>query len=171
ILFMSVYEDITGNLWVGTWGDGIFKVLVSEKKLFPVGQKGVMITYTSQRLNNEELFWCARNGLAGFDRQNNMHTLMIHQNDDPFSLRNDVVSALFTDKQNQLWIGYEKQGIQILSPGNQLVRTYTISSGKDEKKISSISAIALNNNSIFLGGWYNAALCKLNNEFKPIQWW
>jgi ligand-binding sensor domain-containing protein len=38
-------------------------------------------------------------------------------------------------------------------------------------KISSVSAIATKDNSTYLGGWYNAALCKLNNEFKPVKWW
>lgn len=171
ILFMSVYEDKKGDLWVGTWGDGVYKILVAEKKLLPVEQKSVTLTYSAQKLKDEDLFWYSNNGLIGYNERNKTHISLFHRNDDPFSLRNDNISVLFTDKQDQLWIGYEKQGIQILSPGNQLIRSYTISSNTDKIKISSVSAIAIKDSSIYLGGWYNAALCKLNNEFKPVRWW
>ncbi len=171
ILFMSVYEDKKGDLWAGTWGDGVYKILVAEKKLLAVEQKSVTLTYSSQELKNEELFWYSNNGLNGYNEKNKTHISLVHQNDDPFSLRNDNISVLFTDKQDQLWIGYEKQGIQILSPGNQLIKTYTISSNTDKIKISSVGVIATKDNSIYLGGWYNAALCILNNEFQPVKWW
>jgi signal transduction histidine kinase len=80
-----------------------------------------------------------------------------------------VISVLFTDRQNQLWIGYEKEGIQILSPGNQSVKTYSVLS--KQHNISSIGVIAEKNNFLYLGGWYINALCKLNKNYEVIKWW
>jgi signal transduction histidine kinase/ligand-binding sensor domain-containing protein len=169
ILFTGVYEDENGELWVGTWGYGIFKILVAEKKLIPVGKKGVVLTYTSQKLNGEELFWNANNGLIGINTQQKTQTHVQHKSDDPYSLRKDAIEALFTDKQGQLWIGYATQGIQILSPGNQLVKTYAISSSHGN--ISSVGVIAKHKNVIYVGGWYNDALHELSNNYKIIREW
>jgi signal transduction histidine kinase/ligand-binding sensor domain-containing protein len=169
ILFSSVYEDMGGGLWVGTWGYGIFKISTTERKLLPIGAKDVTLTYSSQDLNGQSILWCSFKGLESIDRENKIVTQLSHVNDDPFSVRKDVISVLFTDKQNQLWIGYEKEGIQILSPGNQSVKTYPVSS--NQHNISSIGVIAEKNNSLYLGGWYIHALCKLNKNYEVVKWW
>jgi len=168
ILFSSVYEDKNGELWVGTWGYGIFEILTKENKLLPIGNKDVTLAYSSQYLNGQSFLWCSYKGLESIDTEKKI-TQLSHKNDDPFSVRKDVVSVLFTDRQNQLWIGYEKEGIQILSPGNQSVKTYPVLSR--EHNISSIGAIAEKNGFLYLGGWYVNALCKLNKHYQVIKWW
>ena len=169
ILFSSVYEDKRGELWVGTWGYGIFKILISERKLLPIGNKNVNLTYSSQDLNGQSFLWCPDKGLESIDTENKINMQLSHKNDDPFSVRKDVISVLFTDRQNQLWIGYEKEGIQILSPGNQSVKTYPVLS--KQHIISSIGVIAEKNNFLYLGGWYIHALCKLNKNYEVVKWW
>src|SRR4029078_3694932 len=169
ILFSSVYEDKRGELWVGTWRYGIFKILISERKLLPIGNKNVNLTYSSQDLNGQSFLWCPDKGLESIDTENKINMQLSHKNDDPFSVRKDVISVLFTDRQNQLWIGYEKEGIQILSPGNQSVKTYPVLS--KQHIISSIGVIAEKNNFLYLGGWYIHALCKLNKNYEVVKWW
>jgi len=169
ILFSSVYEDKNGELWVGTWGYGIFRILVNEKKLQPIGDKDINLTYSSQDLNGHSFLWCSSKGLEGISNENKISTHLSHSNDDPFSVRKDVISVLFTDRQNQLWIGYEKEGIQILSPGNQSVKTYPVLSSQHE--ISSVGIIAEKGDFFYLGGWYVNALCKLNKNYEVIKWW
>lgn len=171
ILFSSVYENKDGELWVGTWGYGIYKISIAENKLLKVDSPGVILTYSSQNLNNQPVLWYANDGIKSIDEHNKIRSRLLHVNDDPYSLRNDPVQALFTDKQNQLWIGYEKQGIQILSPGNQLIKAHTISSDNDKDNIGSVGPILKSGNSVFVGGWYNNALCELDNDFKVVKWW
>jgi len=169
ILFSSVYEDKNGGLWVGTWGYGIFKISINEKKLLSIGNKDLILAYSSQDLNGQSILWFSYNGLESINRENKIVTQLSHKNDDPFSARKDVISVLFTDRQNQLWIGYEKEGIQILTPGNQSVKTYPVL--LNQHNISSIGVIAEKNDFLYLGGWYVNALCKLNRNFEVIKWW
>src|SRR6185295_15493525 len=129
----------------------------------------VNLTYSSQDLNGQSFLWCPDKGLESIDTENKINMQLSHKNDDPFSVRKDVISVLFTDRQNQLWIGYEKEGIQILSPGNQSVKTYPVLS--DQHNISSIGVIAEKNNFLYLGGWYINALCKLDKNYKVARWW
>ncbi|MFI5185565.1 MAG: two-component regulator propeller domain-containing protein [Chitinophagales bacterium] len=176
ILFGIVNEDKTGALRVGTWGYGIFKILLSDNfhsdkkgKLTLLSDKAVILSYSSQQLNNKQIFWYASKGLVSLDDENKIQSRLVHQNDDPYSMRSDAIQILFTDKQNQLWIGYEKGGIQILSPGNQLIKTFPVLS--EYHNISSIGVIAEKNNFFYVGGWYNNALCKLDKNYKIVKWW
>jgi signal transduction histidine kinase/ligand-binding sensor domain-containing protein len=168
-VFSSVYEDKSGNLYVGTWGYGLFKILFNEKRLVQLYPHSVVLTYASQQLNGENFLWSAVNGLTGF---NNGHIQwqLSHESDNIFSLRNDGVSTLYTDKQGQLWIGFEKKGIQVLSPGNQLIKNHPIPYNK-EHAIGSVGSIVKKGNEIFAGGWYKDALCKLDGDFNIEKWW
>ena len=74
ILFSSVYERQNGELWVGTWGYGIFKILMSEKKLLPIGNKDVTLTYSSQDLDGQSFLWCSYKGIEGIDKENEIAT-------------------------------------------------------------------------------------------------
>src|SRR5689334_32977 len=74
ILFSSVYEDKKGELWVGTWGYGVFKILTGEKKLLPIGNKDITLTYSSQVLNGQSFLWCSYKGLESIDWQNKIST-------------------------------------------------------------------------------------------------
>ena len=170
ILFSQVYEDKNNNLWVGTWGYGVFKILPVQKKLVPVSERTLVLVYTSQELNGHEVFWYPSYGLVSVD-ENNRQTKISYQNDNPYSPKDDGVSALFTDRQNQLWIGYTQSGVQLISPGNQMIKTYIISPKTGPHRISSVGAILKTNTSLYVGGWYADALCKLTNDFKIEKWW
>ncbi len=171
ILFSNAYEDRTGTLWVGSWGYGVFKVLPRERKLISLGSRSVSLTYTSQKLGGEDLLWYTDNGLVGINTMGEIKSSQVYNNNDPFSLRNEAITTLFTDRQGQLWIGYTTQGIQIMSPGNQLIKTYPVSRETDRHKISSVGAVFKKNNSVYLGGWYADAVCKLGPDFKVAKWW
>ncbi|HEY0432241.1 MAG TPA: two-component regulator propeller domain-containing protein, partial [Chitinophagaceae bacterium] len=173
ILFGQVCEDRNGVLRAGTWGYGVFNVLppdgVRAGNLQRVSESGVILSYSTQRLGGQEVFWYGNDGLTSLDRQDHRVMRLTHQNDDPFSLRKDAIRVLFTDKQNQLWIGYEKSGIQIISPGNLLVQNHTVlSPGHD---ISSVGVITGTRDGYYIGGWYKDALCKLNRSYRVIKWW
>ena len=165
-----MYEDGIGNLYAGTWGYGLLRVLVNEKKLMPVGEKGVVLTYTSQQLSGQNFLWIASNGLTGFNDKDQIQSHLTHESDNSFSLRNDAISSLYTDNQGQLWIGFEKKGIQVLSPGNQLIKNHVIPHN-DEHEIGSVGVIVKKGNDLFAGGWYKDALCKLDHDFKIERWW
>ncbi|HEY2720256.1 MAG TPA: two-component regulator propeller domain-containing protein, partial [Chitinophagaceae bacterium] len=174
ILFGSVYEDQDGELYVGTWGYGLFRIQLPQNSLAKLtlsqlSNKGVILSYASQKLEGKKIFWFPDKGVTGIDTENRISTTLAHENDNPFSMRNDPVRVLFTDKQNQLWLGYEKQGIQILSPGNQLIKTYPIVSASHS--ISSVGVIAEKNNFFYVGGWYQNALCKLDRNYHVVKWW
>jgi len=175
ILFGQVDQDKSGELRVGTWGYGVFKIsmdsFATNKKVFliPIGNKGVTLAYASQWLESKEVFWYANEGLVSVGADNKLRSRLAHTDNDPLSIHKDAIKVLFTDKQDQLWIGYEKEGIQILSPGNQIIKTHPILS--ESHLITSVGVIAEKNDFFYVGGWYNSALCKLDKNFKIVRWW
>jgi signal transduction histidine kinase/ligand-binding sensor domain-containing protein len=172
IIFLPVQEDSAGNLWVGTWTYGMFKILPGEKKLQAVEKGGVHLVYASQQLNHTDLLWYSGDGLTSLDKTNGRTEKVVHENDNPYSLRNDGISALYTDRQDQLWIGYASQGVQLLSPGNQLIKKYDLQiPGPKKDQVGSVNAILQQNDGFFIGGWYKAALVRVDKDFHIKKSW
>lgn len=168
IIFMPAYEDGGGDLWVGTWGYGFFKILPGENRLQLV-HPGNCFTYAAQELNGRAFVWYAAGGLQRYGKREGSREPLSYLPGNAFSPRADEVSALFTDRQGQLWLGYNSQGVQVLNPANQLVRTHFLQGAKATMR--SVNAFAPKGDELVLGGWYQSAACKVNRDGAATRWW
>lgn len=169
VIFLPVQEDAQGNLFVGTWLYGLLKILPEQQRLINISTNNTCLNYTSQQLNGNNLFWFVCNGLTVFNNNTLKSYKQLHVADNPYSIYNDEVSALYTDRQGQVWIGYTSSGVQLLNPYNQLIKTYLLNDKNG--KIRSANAFAEKEGNLYIGGWYADALCKLNKNYTIEKWW
>jgi DNA-binding NtrC family response regulator/ligand-binding sensor domain-containing protein len=110
---ISVIEDHLGDLWIGTWSDGLIKFdrkteifnnyLPDENDPHSLITDGVYIMYE----DNDNTLWLGTigEGLEKFDR---VTETFIHYRYDPEnlnSLSNNAVNAIVEDSEGNLWIG------------------------------------------------------------------
>lgn len=166
--FFNVTEDPAGNLFCGTWDDGLFKLNPEKEKFDTIEAGGLKGTYAFQVFGKETLFWYG-NWLKSYNLQSNKKYIYENKEGLPYSKRNDEIAALFADRQNQLWIGYATQGIQIVSPSNQAFKTYKLSGSKETFPV--VNCFVKTKHFAYAGGWYNYSLAKLDSNNKPVKIW
>ena len=111
----AVYEDHSGLLWIGTYGGGLNQL---DRK------NGQFVHYKHDEndpnsLSTNNIYWdhslyedsggtlwiCTNGGgLNQFDRQTKTFVRYQHDDNDPNSLSDDIVSAVYEDQAGILWI-------------------------------------------------------------------
>ena len=122
---LSMYEDKSGIVWIGTNFGGINKYNLNKRKFAHYkSQPG-----KSNSLNNNSILsvyeahdgtiWLGTNGggLNCFDRENNKFTHYTFNPSDERSLSNNVVRSITEDKYNRLWIATD-YGLNRYDPEN-----------------------------------------------------
>jgi ligand-binding sensor domain-containing protein/signal transduction histidine kinase len=122
---LSMYEDKSGIVWIGTNFGGINKYNLNKRKFAHYKiQPG-----KSNSLNNNSILsvyeahdgtiWLGTNGggLNCFDRENNKFTHYTFNPSDERSLSNNVVRSITEDKYNRLWIATD-YGLNRYDPEN-----------------------------------------------------
>ncbi len=123
---IDIEEDIDGNLWLATLGDGICKFNPFE---------GTFKTYRNENGDEESLsnnnvlnifrdsqdnFWFGTDdGLNLYDRRDDQFVrFMYEQTEQNFSntLSNGTINVVFEDRSGMYWIGTSGGGINIFSP-------------------------------------------------------
>ncbi|MCP5048519.1 MAG: response regulator [bacterium] len=117
----SLYKDRSGNLWIGTGADGIYRIDHTAYG-FVNYLKG---SHTPPRLLNSAVYAIRRqrrgilwfgtdNGVVRFDRDKNQYTHYRHEAGNPGSLSYDEVTSLHLDRDERLWIGTYGGGLNRL---------------------------------------------------------
>ena len=115
-LTQAVFEDHSGNIWVGTYSGGVDR-LRSEAKPFRVHrhQAGDVNSISEDRIaglafDRAGRLWAATvNGLNCFDGKR--WTRYLHQPDDPGSLPSDDLSTVATAPNGDVWTGTNYGGL------------------------------------------------------------
>jgi ligand-binding sensor domain-containing protein len=107
----SLFEDIQGNIWIGTFGDGLNMVNpVSDKFIHFMKEPGVKNSLN----NNQVQTFCEENNFlwigtdGGLNRYNKEDGTFKHYIHDPLStnsIGSDAVWSICKDKNGNLWIG------------------------------------------------------------------
>lgn len=169
IYFFPVKEGVNGELFTGTWNDGMYKLDAEKKLLIPIDSTGLHGCYVTQKLNGETMLWYGNQRLTAHNDKNKTTNYFYHDDTNPYSCKNNDVSVLFVDAQNQLWIGYATKGIQIMSPSNQNFKTYKISDNENDFPV--VNCFIKSDTYDYAGGWYNYSLAKLNKDHTPVKKW
>lgn len=172
----AIYEDKVRNLWIGTYGNGLSKVLDREDGKFahyrydPFNNR----TITGNFINTiyEDQFgqlWIGTNsGLNKFDRFTEKFTQYRHMPGDPKSLSNNEIWSIYEDSYSHgktLWIGTRAGGLNKFDRKNEeFIRYMRDFDDPHSLNNPAILSIHQDNAGALWFGTYSGGLNKFNRE-------
>lgn len=151
-LIKFIFEDASGNLWIGTTNNGVNKI---EK---PSGN----IAQYKSNMNEEQAFWgneatCMAEDLNGdlwiggfglnkFNSQANRFSHLTQEN----GLADNQVMAILCDQNNRLWIS-TANGLSCFNPADSSFVNYFEKDGLQDNEFSA-AASKLQNGQLLFGG-------------------
>ena len=128
---LSIYEDRSGIVWIGTNFGGISKYNPKKRKFAHYKSRpGKSNSLNSNSIlsvyeGHKGIIWLGTNGggLNRFDRENNKFTHYISNPTDAKSLSNNVVRDICEDKYNRLWVATDF-GLNQFDPKNNNFKRY-----------------------------------------------
>lgn len=145
----SLAEDKQQNVWIGTYGDGLYKFNPLTQSITKVDVLKNIVRSSSRNfikslaVDNNNNLWAGTwgVGLARLNLATNEIKHFNHVNDNPNSISHDDVWVIFVDSKNRIWIGTNGGGLNLYSELNGGTFYHP---GSDEK-----NQITLNSNSIY----------------------
>ena len=122
-IVMSVFEDHTGLIWVGTAGGGgvnSFDPLTGKWKRYPHDPKidnsmGKGSIEGIEEDHNGMLWFGSTDGLTRYNPKTNRFTLFENHSNNKYSLSDNRVYSIVEDKAEMLWVGTNK-GVNLFDP-------------------------------------------------------
>lgn len=121
-LFRGIASDKDGNVWVGTYEDGVY-VISQALKNFKIkhftAQNGLSsndITCLLKDRMNRIWIGSRTGGISVFNPNNETFRHIIHNKNDSRSLAENNIWQLYEDKQGIVWVGLSGKGIDKYDP-------------------------------------------------------
>lgn len=121
-LIYSILCDRKGRIWVGTFGDGLFLCELVNGKLHTRVVQGISDKQKQIRCMIQDtsgMIWVGgESGIAVFDpdrlpEEDHHFDWFCFDKDNPQSLNNNIVKAIFEDSRQQIWIGTSGGGLNL----------------------------------------------------------
>lgn len=117
---LSIYEDSSRNLWLGTWNTGLQKVdrYTGEVTTYlsPASGDGVMHIHGINEYAHQELLVGSDDGLSLLNTLTGEHKRFLPEETNPYSLSNQFIYPILKDKEGGIWIGTYYGGVNYISP-------------------------------------------------------
>lgn len=130
----SFFESSTGDFWVGTEKNGVWRKLAGQSKFTAFDLSSLPSISTNQELNitsfeedsfGNILIGTLGHGLVSFNQQRGS---LMHYQDDPMeskSLKGNSVYTIFKDNNEQIWLGmYSGEGLNKINSNQQSFTHY-----------------------------------------------
>ncbi|MGE5438185.1 MAG: two-component regulator propeller domain-containing protein [Syntrophothermus sp.] len=190
----SIEEDNNGNLWIGTWGKGLFifnKVSGSIKHYTSNLNDNTSLSNNRIHkilIDNDNIAWIATLG-GGLNRAININNInkitfeFIKKNGNDGISDNRIIS-IFEDNNNNLWVGTYLGGLNFLSANNKKnpvdklkFKVYKHIQGNNSLSNNSVMAILQDHNNYLWVGTFGGGLDRydiskntfLNFKNKPLD--
>lgn len=151
----SLYEDKSGDIWIGTWLDGLYRYKNSTQFLYhylPVqaDQNSLSASKVSTIYEDSKGFiWIGTHsgGINKFDKSKEKFTRYTTRN----GLPNDVTFGILEDDQGYLWISTMK-GLAKFDPESETFRVYDQADGIVHNQFNWHASFKDLNGTIYFGG-------------------
>ncbi len=100
----SLYEDTAGNLWMGTIGDGLYRLSPRNISMLQVSEGGELISAWTITQDHQHNIWLGTEN--GLQRISGQRITTYFRNTIPYKLPGWYISALYVAKDDSLWIGH-----------------------------------------------------------------
>jgi signal transduction histidine kinase/ligand-binding sensor domain-containing protein/DNA-binding response OmpR family regulator len=150
----SLYEDSKGNIWIGTYGRGLYKYDRSSESCRKIlvekgdneSQRNEFITSIFEGKNHKVWFTTEGNGFSYIDEVTEGVTRYIPGKDIDFA----IYCAMLQDGHGNLWIT-STRGLLCLDPASDKIITYTKDDGLLDNNFSYNSAYQDKNGKMYFG--------------------
>lgn len=113
----SIYEDKDKNIWIGTFGDGIY-LISSTRENFIKQQKSIYentaisyVPYYGMCYDHDGNLWLGTDGNGIYKTDINGNTLKHFEAEDNSGLQDNAILAALCDTKGRLWFGTYSQGL------------------------------------------------------------
>lgn len=107
----SIYRDVKGDLWIGTWSRGVNYLYTGDQKFehyrhLANRESSLSNDFVSCFIEYNDDIWIGTEGggINIFDHTERTFR-EIRKSDKPFSLKSDHIKTFFVDSDNDLWVG------------------------------------------------------------------
>jgi len=124
----AFFEDRTGNIWLGTYGNGLYLISNANEKFrkFEVKQtEESFVRYYGMCLDAEDNLWLGTDGDGIFKTNKAGKTLKHYKADGgPGSLSDNAILSALKDSRNRLWFGTYQGGLLLYNKEKDSFRSF-----------------------------------------------
>lgn len=132
----TIIQDRDDNMWVGTYGDGIYRINGNSTESFSSSSGLSDDTIWKLFEDREGSIWIGTNS-GGLDRlRDGKFTTYTRQE----GLKDDVIWSIFQDRSGAVWLGTDKGGLNRITEQatEQTIRSYTSANGLPINRVFTI---------------------------------
>ena len=157
------YEDREGSIWSGNYGSGLTQITAKSFLMYSFDKSLYGTEIYSIYIHNNYRWLGTDKGLLKLN-QSTGEILKFYSA--KYSLPVDKITALFSDQDNELWIGTEKNGIYRMTVDKGKITPFKIGNGILE---NSVTAITGRNKQIWVGT--KKGVCNINLSTGNKRWY
>ena len=158
----AIFEDSEGNLWIGMYGDGLLRKVDKDFQFINFSGTSSDQEVFALGLNKDFSCIATRHSLLLFEANTGIvqHTLPL-----PVPFEKDQLTAIYSDEDEQVWLGFEKSGIYKVNISNGSARKIHIS---EDILSNSINYITGNQHYLWIAT--KRGICKLDRDDGKLKW-
>lgn len=151
----DIQEDHLGNLWVASYGNGLFRYNASSGKWQnyrhnPENPNSISFNkITDIYLDDKQRLWFATEGRGIF--KYNFESDDFYSISEDQGLPNNVAYGILDDKFGNIWVSTNK-GISRINPSNLDIKTYTREDGLQSNQFNYRSSYKASDGTFYFGG-------------------
>lgn len=113
----SLHRDALGNLWVGTWQDGLLKLNLNNDLTittsYPITNEKIFCLTT---FDDKVLIGTENDGLFILTNEGDLVQHYTEDSDYTDSIKSNSIWSIFIDNEERIWLGYYNQGVDVYNP-------------------------------------------------------
>ena len=139
---LSLYEDQFENIWIGTFGDGIYCLNLDRKYTKHLTEKDGLTngSILSIEGENNKIWLATLGGVTEIDNSKNIFSnekFNIKKLDKETGLGTNYIYTVFIDSKGRTWFGTDSKGVSVLDDGK--ITNYTHTDSMPLRAVTSIT--------------------------------